>query len=241
MALRRCGLSLVIILAGFVRILEAQDQPSIPVETIIQRLVARETELQRAFGSYEFRRDVTVQELDQKDKVLGEYHSVSQVRTDSAGQRTERVLQAPPNTLKRVAISPQDLQDIRDTQPFPITSDAITKYDIKYGGKEDILGVHCYVFDVKPKKTEKGQRYFEGKLWVENSDFHMVKTFGKSVPDIREKSGGEDLFPRFESFRAEIDGYWFPSQSQAVDTLHFSNGDVRIRQVVRYEDYRKMN
>ena len=61
----------------------------------------------------------------------------------------------------------------------------------------------------------------------------------KAVPDIK-KGGGENLFPRFETYREQIDGkYWFPTYTRAVDTLQFSTGAKRIRQVVKYDNYKQ--
>jgi hypothetical protein len=67
-----------------------------------------------------------------------------------------------------------------------------------------------------------------------------VKTYGKTVPDIRKKKGQENLFPKFTTWREQIDGkYWFPTYTKADDTLHFSSGDVHIREIVKYSDYKR--
>ena len=66
-----------------------------------------------------------------------------------------------------------------------------------------------------------------------------MKTYGKAVPDIRGKEQ-ENLFPRFETYREQIDGlYWFPTYTRGLDTLHFSTGALRVRQVIRYDNYKK--
>ena len=97
-----------------------------------------------------------------------------------------------------------------------------------------------FVFKVGPKTLEKGQRYFEGQIWVDDRDYQIVKTYGKSVPDIRSKKGDENLFPRFETYREQIDGkYWFPTWTGADDTLQFTSGPVRIRIIIRYENYKQ--
>ena len=70
-------------------------------------------------------------------------------------------------------------------------------------------------------------------------DLQIVKSYGKAVPDIRGKGGSENLFPRFETYREQIDGkYWFPTYTRAEDTLHFSSGPVRMRMIVTYKDYK---
>ena len=98
--------------------------------------------------------------------------------------------------------------------------------------------IECYVFDVSPRKIEKDQRYFEGKIWVDDQDLQIVKTYGKAVPDIKKK-GEENLFPKFETYREQVDDYWFPTYTRAVDTLQFSTGPVRMREIIKYDKYKK--
>src|SRR6185369_2910665 len=63
----------------------------------------------------------------------------------------------------------------------------------------------------------------------------------KAVPDIRpKKKGDEHLYPNFATWREQVDGkYWFPTYTRADDTLHFSQGDIKIREIVKYEDYKR--
>jgi hypothetical protein len=164
-----------------------QEQPPIPVDEIIKKFSEKEKQFRTARGNYTYRQDVSVQELNANDRVLGEYRVVSDITFDQTGRRTERIVQAPPNTLQGIQLTPQDLQDIREIQPFVLTSDDIGKYELKYSGKEKIDEIDCYVFDVAPKKIEKGQRYFQGQIWVDDQDLQIVKTYGKAVPDIKEK------------------------------------------------------
>ena len=76
---------------------------------------------------------------------------------------------------------------------------------------------------------------------MDDHDFQIVKTYGKNVPDLgKAKKGEENLFPRFTTWREQIDGkYWFPTYTKVDDNLHFTMGDVHIRQVVKYENYRR--
>jgi hypothetical protein len=87
---------------------------------------------------------------------------------------------------------------------------------------------------------ERDQRYFEGTIWVDDRDLQIVKTYGKAVPDIHHRDQ-ENLFPRFETYRENIDGkYWFPTYTRADDVLHFVHtGDVRVRMIVRYTNYKQ--
>jgi hypothetical protein len=96
------------------------------------------------------------------------------------------------------------------------------------------------VFDIAPRQIVGKKRYFQGRIWVDDHDFQIVKTYGKTVPDIRKKKGQENLFPNFTTWREQVDGkYWFPTYTRADDTLHFSAGDVKIREIVKYENYKQ--
>jgi len=216
-----------------------KEDPPIPVEEIIKKFADKEKQFKEARANYVYRQDVMIQELNANDRVVGEYRLVSDILFDEKNRRTERIVRAPQPTLQGIQVTSQDLQDIRDIQPFVLTSDDIQKYKLSYVGKEKIDEVDSYVFDVEPKVIEKGQRYFQGRIWVDDVDSQIVKTYGKAVPDIRDDKGNENLFPRFETYREQIDDYWFPTYTRAVDTLNFSTGAKRIRQVIRYENYRK--
>ena len=56
----------------------------------------------------------------------------------------------------------------------------------------------------------------------------------------RIKKGSDNQFPKFETYREQIDGkYWFPTYTRADDTLFFQGGPQRIRMTVKYEEYKQ--
>ena len=225
----------VLVLTPFLATAQAPE-PSI--DEVIRKFAEKEKEFKKARDNYTFKQEVKVQELSDSNQVMGEYYTVTDISFDEKGRRTEKVIKAPPSTLKRISITKEDLQIIESIQPFVLTSDDIGLYNLKYLGKEKVDEITCYTFDVSPKKMEKGQIYFEGKIWVDDRDFQIVKTYGKPVPDLRQK-GSENLFPKFETYREQIDEYWFPTYTRAIDTLDFSTGRQKIREIIRYDDYKK--
>ena len=62
--------------------------------------------------------------------------------------------------------------------------------------------IGCFAFSVKPKKMAQGKRYFEGQIWVDDRDLQIVKTYGKGVGSKK----GDEQFPKFETYREQIDG-----------------------------------
>jgi hypothetical protein len=235
------GATLVLFVGVFLMSGYAQSPappPGIAIDEIIRKFAEKEKEFKLARENYAFRQEIKVQELSDSDRVLGTYEITVDVSFDDKGRRAEKVVHAPPSTLKRISLTPEDERDFREIQPFVLTSDEIGKYNIKYEGKEDIDQISTYVFQVSPKKIEKNQRYFEGKIWVDDRDFQIVKTYGKSVPDIITKTNS-NLFPKFETYREQIDDYWFPTYTRVVDTLEFPEFRQKIREIIRYGNYKK--
>ena len=215
------------------------DSPTPDMQEIIRRFAAKEEEFKVARDNYTYRQIVKVSELSQDGNIAGTYHIEADVIFTPSGKRIEKVVYAPLSNLRHIAISPEDERDLRDIQPFVLTTAELPKYNIEYQGRQKVDELDTYVFMVGPKRMEKGERYFQGMVWVDNHDFQIVKTYGKAVPDIRNK-GQENLFPRFETYREQIDGeYWFPVWTSADDTLYFSTGPQRIRMVIRYENYKQ--
>jgi hypothetical protein len=223
--------------------LNSAEPKGITVDQVIQRFAAKEKEFKQARENYTYRQDVKVQTID-GGTVDGEYHQVVDVTFDDQGHRQERVVFAPQSSLQRVSMTREDVEDIQHRLPFVLTSDEIPEYDIMYVGQQQEDELHCYVFDVAPKRIEGSKRYFQGRIWVDDRDFQIVKSHGKTVPDIRKgkkgKPGDENLFPAFTTWREQVDGrYWFPTYTKADDDLHFSNGDVHIREIVKYTNYKR--
>lgn len=213
--------------------------PSLPVDQIIQKFADREEEFKRERDNYTYTQTYVIQTLDSDGQPDGEYRMTSDILFTPEGKRYERVTDAPAPTLQRISLSQQDLDDLEHVQPFVLTTTELPKYDVKYVGREQLDELSTYVFDVAPKRIEKNQRYFQGRIWVDDKDLNIVKTDGKAVPDIRKK-GQENVFPRFETFRENIEGhFWFPTYTRSNDVLHFSTGDVPIRMVVRYTNYKR--
>jgi hypothetical protein len=216
--------------------LDPSPPKGITTEEIIKRFATKEKEFQQARDQYTYRQDVRVKTPEDD----GEYHEIFDVLFDDQGRRLENVVFAPQSTLSRISMSPEDLDDIRHRLPFVLTSDEIPEYQILYVGQQQEDELHCYVFDIAPKEIVGKKRYFQGRIWVDDRDFQIVKTYGKTVPDIRKKKGQENLFPKFTTWREQIDNkYWFPTYTKADDTLHFSGGDVQIREIVKYSDYKR--
>lgn len=204
---------------------------------IVRAFTAKETEFRRALNGYTFTRDALVQTIGVGGEVTGEYQRTSQFTFDDAGNRFERITHFPVPTLTEVSFTNEDLEDLGGVQPFALEASKIDKYNFNYVGKEQVDELSTYVFDVSPKVMPKkeSERFFQGRVWVDDRDLQIVKVRGKGVPE------GKQRFPVFETYRQQIDGkFWFPTYTSADDNLVFSDGQVvHIRMVVRYTDYKR--
>jgi hypothetical protein len=242
-----CGLAVVPARAQEGPLETTQPQGTTP-EEIIAKFAEKETEFAKARDQYTYRQDVRVETLD-GDRVDGEYHEVFDVLFDDKGKRMENVVFAPQSSLQKIYMSEEDMQDIRHRLPFVLTSEELPEYNILYVGQQKEDELNCYVFDIAPKKIEGKKRYFQGRVWVDDHDLQIVKTYGKTVPDlcnnrpcneVKRRSDQENLFPKFTTWRQQIDGqYWFPVYTKADDELHFKMEDVHIKEIVKYEDYKR--
>ncbi len=222
--------------------LDKSEPKGITVEEIIKRFASKEKEFKTARDQYTFRQDVKVMTLD-GETPSGMYQQVFDVTFDDKGHKIKNVVYAPQSTIEKggISMSEEDFDDIENRLPFVLTSDEIGEYDILYVGQQKQDELDTYVFDVAPKQIVGKKRYFQGRIWVDNQDFQIVETYGKTVPDIRKKHGKEEnLFPKFTTWRERIDGqYWFPTYTRAEDTLKFTMQDVKIREIIKYTNYRR--
>jgi hypothetical protein len=216
------------------------EPPALPVEEVIKRFSEKESQFKLERGNYTYTQTISMQTLDDDNRPDGEFREVSEVVFSPDGKRLpDHVTFAPQNTLQRIQLTPQDVDDVRNVQPFVLNAEDLPKYSVTYVGRQQMDELSTYVFDVAPKTIEKKQRYFQGRVWVDDKDLQIVMSDGKAVPDIINKNN-ENVFPRFRTYRQNIEkGYWFPVYTRADDYLHFSGGDIHIRMTIRYSNYKR--
>jgi hypothetical protein len=219
--------------------------PSVPLRAadpppgLLKKIADRENVTAMARENYTYRQSVTMQEIDEHGKVGGEYHSVTDVTFSPERGRYEQVVQPPSNTLLRLKLTPEDFHDIRDIDPLLLTTAQVSLYEGEYKGEETIEGYPCFLMYVQPKQILSGQRFFQGTLWVRQSDFSVIKSEGQAVPQI-ETTKMQNLTPHFTTLFREVDGQWFfPGQTYADDTLYFRDWPQRIRIIIQYSNYKK--
>jgi hypothetical protein len=231
--------NIALIVASGCALAGAQAEAAEPPPDLLKRIAAKATENATARENYTYRQSVTVQELDHRDLIAGQYREVRDVTFSPNGARYEQVVEAPKNTLTQIKLTPQDFSDIRTIQPFFITNENLWLYRGKYKGEETKDGVLCFVEYLEPKQILADQRFFQGLLWVRESDFAVIQSYGQAVPQI-DTLKQQNLFPHFTTIWKQVDGKWmFPVETSADDTLFFRDWPQRIRIEIKYENYRR--
>lgn len=218
------------------------------VERIIRAFTQKESEFRKALNEYAFRREAILQTIAWGGQISGEYLRVSRFVFDDSGTRYEKILKFPVPTMSEIQITAEDLEDLGGVQSFALESSKVGEYNFAYVGKEKIDELDTYVFDVTPKimsnqprlkalkASKKPERFFQGRVWVDDHDFQIVKSRGKGVPEFDQR------FPTFETYREQIDGkFWFPTYSYADDELSFKTGQtVHLRMRIRFTDFERL-
>ena len=203
-----------------------------PPEEIIKKFAAKETEFNEVWQKYMYHQRIVFQILDRVGRVKEQREIWIEVYFTSDGRRETKILEER-GQLRSLRVTRGDWEDALHRQPFVLTSEQLGKCKIKYRGKEHVDELSAYLFEVKPRKKKKGERYFEGKIWVDDEDFQIVMSRGKIVPDY-----SNNKFPEFETIRQQVDGkYWFPTWTKAEDVLRFGDfcrghRDVYVREYI---------
>lgn len=221
-------------------VLDNSPPKDITPQQIIDKLGVQEAKVKDARSHYTFTQDVMVQTLN-GTSVDGQFHEVTSVSYDDKGKRLEKVSYAEQSTLRGVQLSGDDMDDIRIFMPLILTTEDLPQYTLTYAGEQHVDDLDTYVFHVVPKREEKNRRYFEGRIWVDNRDFQIVKLCGKSVaePVHTKKNQAQEIRPTFVGYRIYMGGLWFPAYARVDDTLHFKAESVHIREIVKFKDYKR--
>jgi thiol-disulfide isomerase/thioredoxin len=218
------------------------NDPSPPeIQHIIQEFAAKEKVFRLARNNYTYHQINKVETLGPDNEITGSFVQEWDILYDDAGKRIEKVTYAPTNTLTTLIITKEDMESFRNILPTVLTTDELPDYDVKYLGHVKVDQITAYVFSIRPKEIQKNRLYFQGVVWVDDRDLQIVKSEGKQVPQDKTHHGQENLFPRFTTWREQVDGkFWFPTYSMGDDTLYFSNGPpIHMKEIVRYTDYKQ--
>jgi len=210
-----------------------------PPPDLIRKVAEREAASEAARVNYLYRQSILVEELEPGGKAQGSYREVREVIFSPTGERTEQMVGKPQANLKRLILTDEDFQDVRNIQPLLLTPELLPRYQIRFRGDETVDKLDCWVLEIQPRQILMGMRLFEGLAWVDKQTLSVVRTNGKAVPPIY-SNGKENLFPTFTTLRQPVEGgLYFPALTYANDVLPFKNGPIRMKLTIRYSGYQR--
>jgi hypothetical protein len=218
---------------------QPEAPPSLPPAQIIATFSKKEDLYQAERPLYSYRRTVRIQEFGPDGKPAGEYNATYQAVRSSGGQLYEKALAAPESSLQYFQFEPDDAHSLGSVPAFPLTTDQIAKYNVKFLSSEKVDEIDCYIFEVHPKTLDRKHPLFEGIVWVDQKYLEVVKTYGKWVTDLGPMRPGNLPFNMFETYRENVDGkYWFPNYSRSEDMYKLSGREVPVRVTIKWSDFK---
>lgn len=215
------------------------DAPPVPPEEIIKRFSENEDVMLHAREGYSFRKTIRVQELDEKGQVTGEFQIVADDMPGPDGKLYESVVKHPPSTMMVMNMVAEDADVLNRMPLFPLTTSQIPKYDVKYIGMQKLDELTTYIFEIKPKQVERTRALFDGVVWVDSTDFAIVKTTGKWITELGEVSSPQFPFTTYDSLRENVAAkQWFPSYIRSDASVPLKNSNLHVRLTVLWQEYK---
>ena len=218
---------------------QPEAPPDLPPAQIISAFTKKEDLYQAERPLYSYRRTIRIQEFGPDGKPAGEYNATYQGVRSSSGQLYEKALAAPESSLQYVQFEPDDAHAIGNVPAFPLTTDQLAKYNVKFLSSEKVDEIDCYIFEIHPKTLDRKHPLFDGIVWVDQKYLEVVKTYGKWITDLGPMRSGSLPFNMFETYRENVDGkYWFPNYSRSEDVYKLQGHEVPVRVTIKWSDFK---
>jgi hypothetical protein len=115
-----------------------------------------------------------------------------------------------PRLIKDIFTTEYNAGGFADEMFLDVANLDRTHYQFEYVRREFLGDVRCLVVDVKPNQGA-GKRRFEGRLWLEDHDYNIVRFNGRYIPFPSHE------FSHFDSWRVNTGALWLPSFIFAQD------------------------
>jgi hypothetical protein len=218
---------------------QPEAPPDLPPAQIISAFTKKEDLYQAERPLYSYRRTIRIQEFGPDGKPAGEFNATYQAVRSSSGQLYEKALAAPESSLQYIQFEPDDAHAIGNVPAFPLTTDQLAKYSVKFLSSEKVDEIDCYIFEIHPKTLDRKHPLFDGIIWVDQKYLEVVKTYGKWVTDLGPMRSGSLPFNIYETYRENVEGkYWFPNYSRSEDVYKLQGHEVPVRVTIKWSDFK---
>ncbi len=241
-----CGIAAALLMSAFVCPgigIPPNRQSSVSPGEAIRRAAANEERMRAAEPNFFYRQKIVVQVPGEGGSVRSQLHRVSEMGYDDMGNRVEKIIEFPPSRLMTtLGVMKPDFKSLLGIDPFFLTTDALSRYSIKFVERQKIDELNTYAFDLEGKRgsakdIEKDGWPFKGRVWVEDQDFVIVKVEGRALTtkDDRQR------FPKFEYYRENVESnLWLPSFAFGEDVLDLPHYDLPVTVKINYTEYKRI-
>ena len=146
--------------------------------------------------------------VNAKTVVRVEYHAPSTKTFTTQSEEGSWVIRSL--VFKRLMDSELDTASGRNRQDSSIRPE---NYTLDVLGKEDVRGYHCYVADATPTRRDK--YLFEGKVWIDDNDFAVVKIEGHPAKNPSFWIKRIDFVRQYQ----KIGDFWLPWRDESTNEV----------------------
>ncbi len=160
------------------------SQPTPPLETIIQQVIARDEANQQALKSMQYHQTLQTERLDENNRVIQHQELQMIIRPgapDEVQVLSEKGDNLPANP-DEAALQAQGHK--AQKQKIDITlKDLANRFNISLAGTDTFRNQPAYVLSFEPKpnqpyrnQTEKVLNHLRGRMWISPRDYSVLKT-----------------------------------------------------------------
>ena len=203
---------------------ELTDPSPDQIQNIIQEFAAKEKIFSEARNNYTYHQINKVEELGPDNEIVGIYEQEWDILYDDTGKRIEKVTYAPVDTLKRFIVTKEDISSFAIFSPLSLPRMSCRSTKSSIWDTSRWIKLPPTFSPSGPRKSRKSGSISRASCGLTTGTCRLSSAKARQCPKSKTKKG-ENLFPRFTTWREQVDGkFWFPTYTMADDTLYFSNG-----------------
>jgi hypothetical protein len=190
-----------------------------------------------ALRKYTYYAELTLETVSLAHIITAKYYRFSKISYDGQGNEQEKILETTSTLPSDLSVASNSVNRLLRVYSFMVTPETMKQYDFAYVGRESIDELSTFVFDVKPKvrmpdPEKSSERYLQGRVWIDDEDFLVVKVAGLALPEQRNRRA-----PKFETYFQNHDNFWFPAYTKADYDVVAGRRPTRVIITVRFTSY----
>lgn len=202
--------------------IRAEEKPTMRANEVITRLMAHDAAREKLGSGYTGYRRYTLenQRLNKKAEMLVSVSCEGNGRKHFEIVSEQGWKSANSHVLHKMLESEEDTSQ---PEKRSATRVALENYDFELLGTELVNGRLAYVLRALPKRQDK--YLFEGRIWVDASDFAMVQAEGRPAKSPSFWTRSIHFVARYH----KTGDFWFPLSTESVTEAHiFGSTNVTI-------------